>query len=61
MSWFNHKTKYRPTKVDILNTVEQHFSECMCEADTHTIHETVTVNGKSYVYTITRTVREDKH
>jgi hypothetical protein len=54
------KQKARPTKAELLAAVEQHFSGCGCESDTHTIHETVSVNGYRYTYTITRTVRPEQ-
>lgn len=56
MTWFGN-TKDRPSKADLLKAVDQHFGGCGCEANSHTITESVTINGYVYDYTITRVVR----
>jgi hypothetical protein len=54
------KKKARPSKAELIKSVEDHFSGCGCESDTHSIHETVTYYGYVYDYTITRVVRPEK-
>lgn len=60
MNLFNGNKKDRPSKIDLLKAIDQHFNGCECEASTHTISTSVTVYDYVYDYTISRTVRPVK-
>jgi len=56
MGLFDSKDKARPSRAELIKYVRQHFDNCRCEADGHTIREKM--NG--YIYTISRTADEGK-